>query len=279
MSKNDDESDGTGQHVSAIALRRWERWLAGAIGVTGAGVGGTGVFLSDNQAGTTAILLIGALFMLLAVQGTPLRSASRDSIELDDRQAVDRLAEKAEGELEEDEPERARATIEGASTVRPDLQQNPRLVRLSERAYKREIFHALERAYSATARSFSGRAIKRPWSAGKARFDALIQFSKSDDEPGVYRAQYHLEVAFAPTGRFYSSDKLNEKLIQWSGFGGGNLLIVSNRTLSGLGKQTLEQHSEHSPHKVRFVTWRDEDDDPVLIAAHRDLIGVSSPQA
>jgi hypothetical protein len=259
-------------------LRPWERWLAGLFGATGTGVGGIGIFLSDNQAGTTAILLLGAIFVLIAIQGTPLRSASRESIELSERQVVDLVAEKAENELEEDEPERARATIEGASAVRPDIEKDPRLLQLTAKALEREVVRAVERAVlkavGATNRIVS---TEYPWKFAGAEFDALIELIEVGQR-GDYGAdsphkRVVVEVSIAVSGRVFGTKKLRHDLAKFALVADeAALLLVSNQPLSELGREVLDKYMEQRQRKVRFVVWRDDEDDPLLTRACSELL-------
>jgi len=257
-------------------LRPWERWLAGLFGATGTGVGGIGIFLSDNQAGTTAILLLGAIFVLIAIQGTPLRSASRESIELSERQVVDLVAEKAENELEEDEPERARATIEGASAVRPDIEKDPRLLQLTAKALKREVVRAIERAV-VKAVGATNRIVttQRPGKFAGAEFDALIEVGQKGDYGGADSPHKRVvvEVSIAVSGRVFGTKKLGHDLAKFALVADeAALLLVSNQPLSELGREVLDKYMEQRQRKVRFVVWRDDEDDPLLTRACSELL-------
>src|SRR2546423_8221089 len=51
-------------------LRKWERAVAMLIGTVLAGLAIWALFTSSNQAGTAALLLVAAAFLLIGVQGT-----------------------------------------------------------------------------------------------------------------------------------------------------------------------------------------------------------------
>lgn len=53
-------------------LKKSERWMAGVTGAIFGGAGGAAVFVSDNQAGSVALLLLAAVLLLMGYQGTAL---------------------------------------------------------------------------------------------------------------------------------------------------------------------------------------------------------------
>ncbi|MGI9002759.1 MAG: hypothetical protein ACR2GH_14030 [Pseudonocardia sp.] len=133
--------------LRGVNLKPWERSVAAIFGLAGTGVGGVGIFLSENQAGTTAILILGAAFMLMAIQGTPIRKASEESLEMADREAVDRTVGKAKVKLKEEGPGEARAVLEGATAARPDITDSPGFRRFSASVYEEEVQQAIMRAW------------------------------------------------------------------------------------------------------------------------------------
>lgn len=86
----------------AEPLTRWQRLAAWLIGLAAAGFGGYAVFASANQAGTALLLTIGAVFLVVAVQGTALRKfglgANGSSVELTLRGKARRIEESAAAE-------------------------------------------------------------------------------------------------------------------------------------------------------------------------------------
>lgn len=61
-------------------LPTWARGLALGLGAAAGVAGGYAVFASENQAGTAALLLIAGLFVLLGLQGTPMRRLTRITV-------------------------------------------------------------------------------------------------------------------------------------------------------------------------------------------------------
>lgn len=64
-----------------IALGKLERSASAVAGIAGLGVGGWATMNSTNQAGSAAILLLGALFLLMAVSGRVPDRISKDGID------------------------------------------------------------------------------------------------------------------------------------------------------------------------------------------------------
>ena len=65
----------TGDYTEPLPI--WARVTAIALGAGGVAAGGVAVFVSSNQAGTAFLLLIGAVLMVLGIQGTPLRRLAK----------------------------------------------------------------------------------------------------------------------------------------------------------------------------------------------------------
>lgn len=126
-------------------LVHWERWVAGFAGAAAAGAGGFSVFVSDNQAGSTALMVFGAVFLLLAVQGTAIRRATRESVEMERRSAPRRIVTEAREKINAGEPDQARAYIEGASESSPEVADDDRVLLAAGYAYAEQISETLLR--------------------------------------------------------------------------------------------------------------------------------------
>lgn len=102
-------------------MKDWERRVAFALGLLFAGPGGWAVFSSSNQAGSVALLLMGAAFLLIGVQGTPLIKigGSTANVELERRRRrVQTAIEQADTELN---PDVAQGMIDAATIMEPGL--------------------------------------------------------------------------------------------------------------------------------------------------------------
>lgn len=108
---------------SPIMLAPWARGISGAVGLLSAGLGGWSVFESSNQAGSTALLLLGAIFLLMALTGRVPDRIGKEGIEhdsIDEKTVKDALefgSRVTQKEVAEIRNSNARDLREG--TVRP----------------------------------------------------------------------------------------------------------------------------------------------------------------
>jgi hypothetical protein len=141
-----EDQDQTADPAPARGLTPLERWIASITGLAGVAAGGVGVFLSDNQAGTTAILLLGAVFLLMGVQGTAIIKAGKDSVEMERRWQANKLAKRAEELVRDNKPDAAAELAAAAAQVDPRMGDSQRLRRLNKTIYCYQALEALQRA-------------------------------------------------------------------------------------------------------------------------------------
>jgi hypothetical protein len=114
------EADGPNSDLEAVPLNKIERSGAASLGILAAVAGSWAVFATDNQAGSAVLILVGAAFCLMGLQGTPLiRFGSGDnSLELERRRKRRQveIAVRTVGSTQELE-----AIVEGASILDPGL--------------------------------------------------------------------------------------------------------------------------------------------------------------
>lgn len=241
-------------------LVRWERWVAGIAGVAAAGAGGYSVFVSDNQAGTTALMVFGALFLLIAVQGTAIRRATRESVEMDPR--VAEVAMRAEEVLEDRGPGEAAAFIEGAKTSDPAIESQLRFHILNPRLYDQQVLEAVDRI---ALEAFNGEiTIDREVRRAGFHFDALIRSTTPPVRELLVEAMYSRDRP--------RSDRLDARRAQSlaSGLPG---IIVTNRQMANFQADTWAK--EVDPLKLQFVLWRGPEDDKALFNAIDRLLNAS----
>ncbi|WP_140158147.1 hypothetical protein [Micromonospora sp. NBS 11-29] len=214
-------------------LGRWERLGASALGLVAGGGGGWAVFTTDNQAGSAVLVVIGAAFLLMGLQGTPLiRVGGADSgVELERRRRrVERAIEQAR---HEENQEVAAGIVEGASILEPAVFRSLR--------YRRELYVSKV----ALALQTVGAAVER---------------GKNDRGPDL--------VAQTATGLVNIEVKYIGGRLSLSGVRqaesyshGVPALVVTNAPLS----PEVESHnaSERSRH-VEAVRWNDERDTALL---------------
>jgi hypothetical protein len=129
-------------------LRTWERVLALLIGVAFAVLAVFALFVTDNQAGTAALLLVAAAFLLIGVQGTALVrfGSGSTSVELDRRLAD---AVRRADEVAERDPQLALGILEGAAIIEPRI--GPAASAARAMNYESAVRQALERVQPAEA--------------------------------------------------------------------------------------------------------------------------------
>jgi hypothetical protein len=119
-SPNSAGADQPNADLESVPLSKIERSAAISLGVLATTAGSWAVFATENQAGSAALILIGAAFCLMGLQGTPLIrfGSGNNSLELERRrkrrqvEIAVRTAESAQA-LE--------AIVEGASILDPGI--------------------------------------------------------------------------------------------------------------------------------------------------------------
>lgn len=254
-----DEPDET---ASDHGLLVWERIVAGIVGLLAASVGGISVFISSNQAGSTALLLVGAIFLLLAVQGTAIRRATRESVEMDPRAARKRVIEKAQEVFEEHGIEKAEAFVDGATTRDPSLIGDERVVNFNGQLFEEHVFAQINTLDLSRCGLQYKLIVSREARVQSYRFDAVIKRADREDAWIVAEAIY--------TSRsFASNNKLRLTIARMQDVRRPGL-IISNRHMSKLGLEVWDQINQDPP--VHFVLWRTPDDNLALLTAITKLM-------
>jgi hypothetical protein len=255
LSSNEADITGLGHNLVV-----WERVLAGAVGLASAGGGGVSVFISNNQAGSTALLLVGGIFLLLAVQGTAIRRATRESLELDPRTARTRVIKKAPEILKEEGADKAEAFMEGAITRDPGLIGDERVVAFNARIFEESVIAQIE---ALGLDKFEYKlSVAREVRIQSYQFDAVIKRLDRED------AWIVAEVMYA-SQRFTGSGKLQSTMARVQAIHRPGL-IISNRHMSQLQQSFFSQASQDPP--LHFVLWRTPDDNLALIIAITKLM-------
>jgi hypothetical protein len=261
---DEQDPEANGADIPPLGLGWPERLAASVIGLAGVTAGGFGVFVSGNQAGTTAILLLGAVFLLMGVQGTAIVKASKDSVELERRRTARELTSKAEDALERNAIDQAEAYVEAVRTVEPLAVADPRFRLLSASVYEQKVIEALAQAVEIVGR---GRLQLMPGIRTASHwFDATI----SDREnPG--RAIV-VEIKAVSRERFAPNVLVQQLLEQVKAAKLPCLLLITpDHQLSASAIHQLETATDAGV-TVRTVRWRDQDDQPTLISAISDLV-------
>jgi hypothetical protein len=251
-----------------VAALNWrERSGALLIGVTGVGVGGAGIFLSENQAGTTAMLLLGALFLLMGVQGTAIRRATKDSGELERRLKPAEVAEKAKEKLEDEGPAQAEAYIEGARSLDPGLARDPGIQYVSEAAYQEQVLQAVARLLHASDVDVDTYMLHPNYRIEKFSFDIAV--AKRDGNWPLLLIEAYPGNDYWPWSHRIQQIAARIKAVGHPG------LIVSNMNPDSVDVDALERMS-HGAWPIHFAMWRGPADDRALSFAIERLLTTDS---
>lgn len=247
-----DDSQNSGSGWPWKPLSGIERTSAGVVGVAAGGAGAFALFVTDNQAGTAAMLVIAVAFLLIAIQGTPLTrfGSGEHAIELERRRFGKELVDQAEAEPDLEAKE---ALITAAETVDPSGRW---IDQLEPIRYERLVYDALLRVMGENGLS----KIDRP--ARPMGVDYLVGLS-----PHV---RIGVEAKF--TRRVLSESRVMEAQ-GYATFSGAPVLIVTNAPLSPAVQDMNRRASNRQPDgtspPVEAVTWNGAADDDAL---HRALL-------
>ncbi|UNQ33890.1 hypothetical protein [Prescottella equi] len=242
-------------------MKTWERWVAGIIGLATSGAGIAAVFISDNQAGTAALFVIAVAFLLIGVQGTPLkRFASGDhSAEFDRRAARNKLEEAIEAKKDGDQ-ETAEVLVDDAVRIDPSVENLPVVQAVR---YERRVADALRRVFGRT-HNFELIAAET-WPA-----HAVAQMNRSVLRPDFVLStdgnQINVEVKYLQGALTMSHIR---QLMDMAVGTGTPTLLITNAPLSNAAMQ-FNGANQNTPLEV--VQWSGGNDDDLLERAALRLL-------
>ena len=227
------------EEFETAPLSRWERLCAAALGILAGGGGGWAVFSTDNQAGSAVMVIIGAAFLLMALQGTPLirLGTAENSVELDRRRL--RVEKAIEQARQEDSPEVAAGIVEAASIIEPAL--------FRSRQYRSELY-ASRVAVALQAAS------------------VIVSRREPDLGPDFYAEtstrMAAIEVKYRERGSLRMQDIRQAERFTRDGILG--VLVVTNTPLS---PEVERYNADENNRLVEAVTWNGEKDSGLLARA------------
>ncbi|MFC4147741.1 restriction endonuclease [Micromonospora mangrovi] len=234
------------EEESSDVLSTRARVVASIFGLAGTGIGGWAVFSSDNQAGTAVLLLIGAVLLLVGVQGTPLRRFGHGDNTIELAAVRQRAARAVERAAQEQPPEVAAAVAEAVETIAPSSLSPLQ----AYEAYEAAVLHAIRRTGAVLDPTH------RP-GAGDNGVDARVQ---------VGAGKVNVQVKLRRRGSLGARDIQHAAaIVRESGFDGG-FLLVTNAPLS---EDARAFNAAISPagDGVEAITWNDSRDDGLLARA------------
>jgi hypothetical protein len=225
------------------AMKRWERWVAIVFGLLLAGAGVWAVFKSSNQAGSAVLLLMGAAFLLIGVQGTPLIKIGGSTANLELERRRRRLQKAIEEAHSEANPDVAQGMIQAATIIDPQLAPSPRA---QAGLYEDRVGAALQGIFE---------DVKREPTSD--RYDFAVK---------TPMGQTAVEVKYKRVGPFRVSDVAN--IVRRHRGKTNKLVIVTNAPLSE-EVRTINSDGTYDGVSVEVVTWNDAGDDNLL---HRAVL-------
>ncbi|WP_405974026.1 hypothetical protein OG496_37405 [Streptomyces sp. NBC_00988] len=246
--------------LDAAPLSKWERLGASLSGTALSGAGVAAVFVTSNQAGSVALLLVGVVLLIMGINGSPLTRARYQDYEL----FMTRRRRQIAASIEQESPEDARQALQVLTTVDPGASRDPFVAHVSAAVLEREVIERLVRQYPTT--SFTG-------GPGDMGLDAVVPTPN-----GTIGVQ--VKGGSAPL----SGLELRRMVLDASSArippapaGVDALLVVTNKPLPTDLPRRVREVSSTLPTAV--VRWVDEQDDQVLDTKIQELTRrISSPE-
>lgn len=242
MPNGDDVTDENSGQVpvddAPILMRTWERTVASIVGGL-AGVGGSvAVFTTSNQAGTAALLIIAAAFMLIGLQGTPLSklTSGSNTVVLAERKRMGNTLVAAA--TQQEDPKEASIYLEAASLVDPRFTKSPLA---NSFIYRQQVSDAMVRLGFKVGRLING----------PAQYEV-----KLSETPIFVHAKYRLH------GSLEIGD-ISETVNRATQSGTMAVLIVTNAPLSRPIQDFNSSWGERHP-RAEVITWTGAENDALL---------------
>lgn len=224
-------------------LVTWERIVSGSIGLM-FGCGGTiAVFITDNQAGSVALLLIAGIFLTVGVNGTPLLAAKYGENEL----RLGRRRRQVLAEIAEKPPDVARQTLEALEKFEPSIRNSPPINAANGLAYERDLANNIHKIME-----YSGSVLRED---GPADNGVDLTLRSHDG------LTCDVVVKFYPRGdvKISTARRIVEQV--WSNRSVVPVLIISNARLTTLAAEFFA--GVQNPF-LRWATWQDASDNAAL---------------
>ncbi|MEV1060113.1 hypothetical protein AB0I92_22915 [Micromonospora chalcea] len=205
--------------------------------------------MTDNQAGSAALVLIAAAFFLMAVQGTPLvRLGSAESgVELERRRR--RVQTAIERARQEDNPDVAAGIVEAAAVIDPDL--------LGSFSFRAELYTS---RVALAIQGIGARVVRESHDRG---IDLVVHTSNGSANVVIsYRRGGQLETR-----------RVREKVPRELGSAVPTVLITN----VPLAPEVKRLNERPNSRVAAIVTWNDERDTPRLAQALIDAISSANP--
>lgn len=241
-------------------LSNWERLGANAAGILSLAVGGVSVFATSNQAGSVALIGVGAVFLTVGVNGAPLLGAKFKDYEVKTGARRRRVAEQAELAG----PEEGLRKLDILEQLDPASREDPVVIDAHVRLYRQEVETALVRAVAkadATGVQVLDRVPHKP--------------DRTDMQVQAFDVTVDVELIYA-RGDWVIGDHSLRSTFQAAARGGVPRILITNMRIPNTVNDIADVYDpEHT--RVQVVRWRDVQDDTALeLALHR--LGIRMPR-
>ncbi|MFJ8605135.1 hypothetical protein ACIREM_41805 [Streptomyces shenzhenensis] len=218
--------------------------------MSGAGV--AAVFLTSNQAGSVALLLAGAVLLIMAINGAPLIRARYQDYEL----FMARRRRRVVAAIEEDSPEEARQALQVLNALDPGASRDPVVAQVSGAILEREVIDRLRRWFPETV-PYGG--------AMDQGVDAVVSLDSG-------RIGVQVKSGSHPLTSFQLRDivhRITNRGTDLAVSGVDGVLVVTNMPLASTLSRRVRELNSIMPTAV--VRWVDEQDDQALETAVRQM--------
>lgn len=232
-----------------------QRFAAAVVGTAASGAGGASVFLTSNQAGSVALLALGAGFLIMSVNGMPILGAKLKDYELTMAPRRRRVLDQARLEP----PEEAKLALDVLQQIDPGASSDPAFAQVRGRLYHQEVATALLRVSitefpeSTIARSDydDGAVVLRigPWF-----IDVDVRYFSRPEQMGSGFSRIVLSL-FARAQNSIAGQ-----------------MLVTNASLSDRRIREADQAYPGAAERVQIIRWVDAQDDPALKRAVAQLM-------
>ncbi|MFJ9099523.1 hypothetical protein ACIRJM_13690 [Streptomyces sp. NPDC102405] len=243
--------------LDAAPLTRWERLAASLLGIALAGAGATAVFVTSNQAGSVALLLVGVLLLIMGVNGSPLTRARYQDYEFQMARRRRRIAEK----IEQEPPETARQALHVLNTIDPGAARDPAVARVSGIVYEREVVNRLARIYP---------EIEHRGGAGDLGIDATMR-----TPGGLVGVQIKAGIGVLSGPDLRDIVEMAGYARQGAAVPIDGLLVITSRSLPPDPARRIRDARADLP--TVAIRWLDEQDDQVLETKVQELVSRLNP--
>lgn len=237
------------QPASADPLSMLQRVVAGVAGAAALGAGGASVFMTSNQAGSVALVGVGALLLIVAVNGSPLLGAKFKDYELTMAPRRRKVVEQAKHE----DPEEGQRKLDVLEQLDPASREDPAVINAHALLYQKEVEAAIVR----TLAKIPGASMVRTDGFEPGRTNLQVRASERTVD---------VELLYSTNHRFMSIEAFEFSLTEGRISRIPRILVTNMRAPAAL-IELLDSEMAPRANPVQIVRWQDYQDDKALACA------------